>query len=279
MSDEEAKKKELLHILAGVEPMAAEIESMGQEIIYGARLTRDVASPTRDIITNLPAGSLQPGQLDNLLASWRDLTESTSQLKRVQPAVSSFAAIASGTTNTTVSFITTVSFVPEQAQDGKKRLFQVFERSPLVDRVRSSMIRLGLNSRGGTARSALDLLNEAQAALEYPVVKDGGPTAVFISLRESINAAITELIRRRPVQERAQGWNDKVLSLGQHCGDSGVPTAQFQRLGAETENLMNKLSGYKQDSVSRDAMNELFIEGVNLLNALLDSIDEGKLKA
>jgi hypothetical protein len=136
-----------------------------------------------------------------------------------------------------------------------------------------------LNSRGGTARSALDLLNEAQAALEYPVDKDVSPTSVSISLRESINAAITELIRGRPVQEKAQGWNDKVLSLGRHCGHSGVPTAQFQRLGAETENLMNKLSGHKQGSVSRDAMNELFIEGINLLNALLDSIDESKLKA
>jgi hypothetical protein len=275
----QAKKEELLHILKDVDSEAATIESMGQGMIHAARLSRDVASPMLDIITNLPLGSLQPGQLDGTLASWRDWKESTHELKGLQPAVSSFVAVSSGTTNTAVSFVSNNFFPSQQVQDAKTRLFQVLDRSPLVEQVRSSMIRLGLNSRGGNARTALDLLDEAQAALERPVIKDGGPTSVLIALRESIDATITELIRRRPIQEKVHGWNGKVLSLGQHCAYSGLRTGHFDRLGTEADGLMSQLSSYKQDSLSRDAMNELFIEGITLLKALLDSIDAGKLRA
>ena len=279
MSDDQAKKAKLLHILKDVDSVAATIESLGQGMIHAARLSRDVASPMLDIITNLPTGSLEPGQLDIILASWGDWTDSANQLKGSQPALSSFVAVSSGTTNTAVSFVLNNFFPSQQVQEAKTKLFQVLDRSPLVEQVRSSMIRLGLNSRGGTSRTALDLLDEAQAALERPVVKDGGPTSVLISLRESIDAAITELIRRRPVQEKAHGWNGKVLSLGQHCAYSGLPTAHFDRLGTETDRLMDRLSSYKQDRLHRDAMNELFMEGITLLKALLDGIDESKLKA
>ncbi len=278
MSDEKAKKEQLVNILKDVGSVAAKIESMGQDMIQAARLSRDVASPILDVVTNLPTESLRPGQLDTELASWRDWTESANQLKGSQSPVSSFVAVTSGATNTAVSFMSTTVFSSPQAQEAKTKFFHVLDRSRLVQQVGSAMVRLGLNSRGGTARPAPELLDEAQAALERPVVKDGGPTSVLITLRESIDAAITELIRRRPVQEKVHGWDGKVLSLGKHCAYSGLSTAHFNRLAAEADRLMDRLSNYKQDSLNRDAMNEVFIEGITLLKALLDSIDEGKLK-
>jgi hypothetical protein len=76
------------------------------------------------------------------------------------------------------------------------------------------MLRLGLDRRSGNDRPALDLLHEAKSAMDRPVLGDGGPTSVLIPLRESIDAAIAELVRRRAKQEPVKGWKEKVVSVG-----------------------------------------------------------------
>jgi hypothetical protein len=283
MSDEQAKKEDLLRLLEGVDSQAARLEAIGQGIVQAARLSRDVAAPVRDIIAYSPSGSLQSGYLDRELTNWQAWQGMANQVQVSQTMVNSFIAVASGTTNTAIGGLMSAVPVdpppPEPVQAARTRLFQVLDRSRLVDQVRSSMTRLGLNSRGGAARTALELLDEALGALERPVVKDGGPTSVLIPLRESIDAVITKLIRRRPVQARVSGWRNKVHSLGQHCAHSGLPTAHFDRLGTEAEMMMNRLSGFKQLSSSREQLSELFSEGVTFLDALLKSIDERKLKS
>lgn len=197
----------------------------------------------------------------------------------------SFGAAASGTANTAMSTVWILPPIQADSTDiqpvidaEKTKLFQILERSPLVEEVKRSMCRLGLDKRGGNSRTPLELLEEAQGALDRPVIQGGGPTTVLIPLRECIDAVITELVRRRPKQEPVKGWSGKVVSVGRHCAHPGLKLDHFDRIGADVEILMNQLSGAKQTSMNREELNRFFHRGTLFLKALMDSIDESLLK-
>ncbi len=114
--------------------------------------------------------------------------------------------------------------------------------------------------------------------MERPVVGDGGAVSVLISLRESIGAVIAELVRRRPRQEEAKGWSAKVVSVGSQCARPSLSADHFSRLGADADRLMNQLSGAKQAGMDRTQLMWYFNRGLLFLNALVDSIDESKLR-
>ena len=140
------------------------------------------------------------------------------------------------------------------------------------------MQRLGLNSRGGIARLPLDLLQEARSALDRPVVGDGGPVSVLVSLRECIDAVITELVRRRPRQEKVKGWSGKIVSVGEQCARPMLAAGHFSRLGGDAESLMDLLSEAKQADRTRSQLVESFNHGLLFLSAFMESIDESLLR-
>jgi hypothetical protein len=282
MSDEEIQKDDLDHVLADVEAEAAKLETTGKEMIQAARLARDVVAPMRDMIGHLPSRSFRFGEIARETASWRFWCQAAGQLQAALPTVTILNSATSGAINTTMTTVTTYfpagSPIPQEVQEAKAKLFRAVDRSPQADQARSSMRRLGLDARGGTARTALALLDDAQAALERPVMGEGSPTSVLVTLRESIIAAIAELLRRRRGQEETGSWRAKVESLGRHCGRPGLPSAHFERLRDDTDQLLKQLSGFKQGRASREEINERFLAGVTHFNALLDSIDESKLR-
>ncbi|PYM23226.1 MAG: hypothetical protein DMD78_12530 [Candidatus Rokuibacteriota bacterium] len=124
----------------------------------------------------------------------------------------------------------------------------------------------------------MELLNEARAALELPAFQEGGPASVLLPLRECINGAISELVRRRPRQEPAGKTREKLASIGTQCGRSGLDKSYFDRIAADADLLLNQLSGSKQAGIPREHVNELFHRGLLFINSLLESIDESRLK-
>ena len=158
------------------------------------------------------------------------------------------------------------------------KVFGTLERNPQVEKAIASITsRLGLNSRGGGSRTPIDLLLEARGALDRPIVGDGRAVSVLVSLRECIDAAITELVRRRPTQEAVKGWSGKVVSVGSRIAVSFL-VSHFERLGVDGERLMNELSGAKQAAMTRDILMQYFNRGLLFLNALMESIDEARLR-
>lgn len=75
------------------------------------------------------------------------------------------------------------------------------DRSSLLDSVKASIHRLGLDSRNDRFQTPLAMVNDSCEALDRPVSGDGGAVSVVIPLRESVNSVISELLRRRPIQE------------------------------------------------------------------------------
>jgi hypothetical protein len=283
MSDEQAKVDEIIRLLEDVPAKSAELASFGHEIIQSAQMSSDVAAPRLEIFKKMPTSGLVLVQLDNELASLRAWHNNAEQVLRERTPVNSFVAAASGVINTTISCVSAITFTPPLTPDQqavtvlRTRIVDAVDRSPLADRARVSMERLGLDRRGGKDRPALDLLDEAAGAMAHPVIPDGGrPTSVLIPLRGAIEAAISELLRRRrsPKSERTSSWSDKVASIGRHCGHSYLDPTYFPNLCSTITPLHGRLSGAKDDDLSREEVSELFARGVAFLNALMEGIDE-----
>jgi hypothetical protein len=124
----------------------------------------------------------------------------------------------------------------------------------------------------------LELLEEARAVLEQPAFSDGGTASVLIPLRECIDSALAELLKRRPQQEPAGTLRDKIRSLGRQCGRPGLRADHFDRLADDADALHRDLSAAKQARLSRDQVNQHFHRGLLVFNALMDGIDETHLK-
>jgi hypothetical protein len=284
MTDETAKKKDiLLQLLENVELQAERLETLGGEIVRSARLTRDVTGPVRDFISQMPLDNLSSTHWDREVDSLRAWQVVAGELETYRTTVNSFSALSFAVTSTlneaVMSFTPSLSpQVQANVEHAQSRLRQTLERFPLIDDTKASIRRLGLDCRGGSYRTPFELLTEACGALERPIFGDGGPVSVLITLRECINSVISELLRRRPTQERASKLVDKLISLGRQCARPDLDDAHFKRLAVDGEPLLDALSGAKQAEMPRPQLNALFHRGLLFLNAVMNSIDESRLK-
>jgi hypothetical protein len=210
--------------------------------------------------------------------------------------VSTFGAMSQAVTNTAMSGVMTTFPLrpppltppsvstplpppyPLVVQQAAEELAAIVERYPSLDKARAEIRRLGLDSRGGDSKSALQLLEEARVSLEIPVAEDGGAAGVLLAFRACINACVSELIRRRPLQEEAKTWKTKMASLGRHCGLARLNAAHFDNLGVEVEAMNDQLSAAKDKGLSRTEIQQLFTKGLLFLVSFLTSIDETKLR-
>jgi hypothetical protein len=93
-----------------------------------------------------------------------------------------------------------------------------------------------------------------------------------------LNACVSELLRRRPIQEEAKTWKAKIAALGRHCGLATLDSAHFDNLGIEAEALNDQLSSAKDKKLNRADIQLVFHKGLLFLVSLLGSIDESKLR-
>jgi hypothetical protein len=283
MSEEAEKKKdEVLKLINDVDARATRLEGLAQDVVESARRLLDTVKPYRSLISELPAVSHTSSQWDHAINMLRGVQASVREIELSALSVSALRAQSFGmssTSNTTISIVRDgrVPLTPT-IKLAISQLNEAMERSPLADTALSSLRRLGLDRRAGDARSPLELLEDAKAALDRPSRPDGSPASVLILLRECILAAVAEMLRRRPVQEPTRGTRDKLTSLGQHCARQGLKTDHFERLATNMDSVVNELSGAKQAQMSRQWVSELFNQGLTLLNALLESIDETLLR-
>jgi hypothetical protein len=286
MADEAVQKKtELLRLLSEAEPQACRLEAFGREVVRAARLSRDVIAPIRDLFLHAPANSLSPEQWDLHVDNWRSWQQTADKLETSLTAASSFVAVTNNVASTCSGTFTVVSLQSSLPApilitlgNAQARLNQTLERLPLLQDAEASMRRLGLEARGGSLRSPLHLLAEARGALEQPAVHEGGPVSVLIALRQCILSTISELLRRRPIQEATSKTREKLTSLGRQAGRSDLDETHFERLAVEVDKLVNELSRAKQSGIPRQELTASFNSGVLLLNALMQSIDEARLR-
>jgi hypothetical protein len=142
----------------------------------------------------------------------------------------------------------------------------------------AGMQRLQLDLDSPWSRAPTDLLNEAERALLLPVIGDGGPTSTLLTIRECIDGAISGLIPRRPTQEPAKSWGQKLSSIARQCGHPDIAVDVVERLAEDVGMLMNELSGAKQRPLTRREISRLFYRAAWFLKTFLGLIDEHRLK-
>lgn len=289
MSDDLSQKKdEALRLFGNVGVEAKKLEDLANQAAQHARLASDIAGPVSEIFKRTPPESLTSEQWDSQiggLKAWHSNVRSFQGA--IATHVNTFVALSQAVTNTAVSGVMeawpTIPISPSPPPppvivEARTSLLQVVDRFPLVGKATASLRRLGLDVRSGKNPSAT-LLEEARSALERPPYQDGGAVSVLVTLRECIDASITEMIRRRPKQEPvAGGWKGKVAAIGRQCARPGLPADHFDRVGQEIDKTMNDLSGAKQAAMPRPQLLEHFNRGLLALNSLLDSIDEKLLR-
>ena len=145
--------------------------------------------------------------------------------------------------------------------------------------VKAEMKRLRLDRGKATYRRPLDLLEEAYLAIRYPGSAQGAASSALLTLRGAIDCSLEELFRKRPVQEKAGTRRDRVLSIGLHCGRSGLALAHFDSLAADDEVVNRELSGKAgKAAMERPDLMRQFTRGAEFLRALLTSIDDALLR-
>lgn len=275
------KKQLLYNLLRIAEEKSSEVEKVGQTLVKNARFSRDLAGCVRDVIEGLPRDDILPAEeWDRSIASWEGLCRGITVAADEQTYVGSLTATVSGTGLTMSSVFQTIIVRPESSQPSIAvgRFYDTIKQDEFAAEIRAGMIRLGLNQRGGDKRAATELLEDSKAALDYPSRGEGIPVAILIPLRECINAVIAELLRRRPTQEPAPKASDKISSIGRQCGRSGLFSAFFAGLGEDAELLLDDLSGAKQTAMTRQELQQQFRRGLLFLKALIESVDETKLR-
>jgi hypothetical protein len=110
-------------------------------------------------------------------------------------------------------------------------LESLYKRAPMVQNARFELRRLGLDKRYSSDKSALELLDDAERGVNMD--HDAG----LISLRESIDAAVAALNRRKPQQESTGGTiGARLISMFRHeCGRPGLTETHFTRLGDQLD--------------------------------------------
>jgi len=155
---------------------------------------------------------------------------------------------------------------------------QLLEKSNLNKELEKEVRRLNLTTSQGGHESVLSLVQQAEQAFNIPSVKEISPSAVLIPLREAINRAFDDLLKRRPKQEKAKSRRDKTISICEQCLRSGVAKEQIELLANEANDLNNLLSAAKQAVMNRNQVRELMNRGFVFLRNFLGIIDENKMR-
>jgi hypothetical protein len=138
----------------------------------------------------------------------------------------------------------------------------------------------GLDTNAGQDRSAHGLLVSAEDALKAPSSADGYEASVLIPLRESINRAVDELLKRRKSQREIKGGlKGKITELAEQCGRDGSSPEDVARVADTTHLLNDRLSGAKKRTMTREEIGDLFAQGVGVLKDILTLVDRAKLRA
>lgn len=171
--------------------------------------------------------------------------------------------------------------MPDGLEKEKLALPEVLAR---VDRtfedIKTEMKRLKLDRGKAAYDRPLDLFEAAYLAIRYPSSAQGGVSSALLALRGCIECSIEELVRRCPAQQKGEKRRDRVLSIGLHCGKTGLALAHFDSLAAEDESVNKELAAKGSHTApERHELVKQFLRGAQFLRALLASVDEALLKS
>ena len=277
------KKDDLIKLLVKVPDAAKKAKALGDRISESAQSAEDFARSQLVILTRVDEDAIPSEKWDRAIYGWQGWYGAAEKLDGARPhadafVVNSFSTESSSSVTITCAMALDPSFLEAPEFQREKQLYlSVLERHRLIEKARGSLARLRLHAPRKGYRNATELLAEAEAALKNPAV-EGAAASILIPLRGCIDAAIAELIRRRPNMESAKNEREKIESLAAQCARPLLSADHFKRLGDDLYDLLDDLSSAKNAKMSRDQVIDVYYRALLWFNAFLESYDETRFK-
>lgn len=279
------KKDYLLTLLSGVQDVADDLVSKGREAVKEGQFAGDTARSVASFVEALPDDSSLPAQLwDEQSARWNTVRERAQSTLNAMTNINSLTFATEGTTISTSGMMSAADLTAmssnarASAKTARVRFHGLVGKSELVSKIARELARLKIAAPRAEAESPADLVSKADQAFQAPSSSDQAASAVLLPLREAINSAIAEMVRRRPTQGPARGDYGKVESILTQCGVPSVNPVDIDRLAKDAEDIKGILSASKQSKLERDALHGDFLRGLVFFHSLLRAVDETKLR-
>ncbi len=195
------QKDEVVRLLKEHESIAAPLQQDAAKVVETTQANRDIAGTVSKLVSGLPSDSAFPdstwtalkqalqGQNDTARAMARQLKEMTGLYSPQSSSMVSVVAAA-------VTAAYTSEEIRLQVISAAEELNATIARYPALQDVRGDLVRLGIDRPHPQEKNALDLLKEAEEAIDAPSGSQTSPLVVLIPVREVIDRAIEDLLQR-----------------------------------------------------------------------------------
>jgi hypothetical protein len=292
MTKQNESRGEKDDLLAEIQNVKAEADrglNKGQQIVAECQYMKDFSDAAMEYLKLIPSdASLSGSYWENNKAVWKWARNGLQEFNdKSESHIKVLTQINSYTTSPSADFFkppNKFNIIPDisvhpSILEAISKFNEVADRAEWVTKAEEELVRLRLDSGYSGEKSPLELLRQARESYLKPSSGEIDASTTLIPLREAINSAIKDLLRRRPSQEKAKNIRDKILSIGLQTREAHVNDADIEKLADQAEHMIDDLSKGKGGSLSRDEVRTLFIGGTSFLTAFLNSIDSAKLKS
>jgi hypothetical protein len=168
------------------------------------------------------------------------------------------------------------TFSEENKQKGIKaisNLVTFVETSNTKEKALSIMQEMGFNEKSSERLSPTEQFVIAYEAYEVPVTNDNPASTSLIPIRECISGILEDLLRRRPVEEKARNQRLKIISIGRQLKLDDIEQLIVEDWADEWLQLLDNLSSSKESTFSREQWRTLLQEATNFIIGFLSVLD------
>ena len=255
----------------------------GQDLTEAGQYIVDLSSGLRDVLSTEEHDIDVEPLIDDWKMSNEHIKFTLSHIEKVDiPAVYSTTGtmtVSSGSVIDPRKFEGNI-FIPESedVEGPFVNLSNVISRFSNEEEVISLLTELGFDQKIGDRESPLDRFIFAHEAYKKPVSPDNPAVTSLIPIREAIGGVISELLKRRPNQERARNWHDKIISIGRQLKRESLSMDLVESWAQKWEVILNDLSEAKEKELTRAEWLHLLRQATIFLKNLLNGLDPGKFR-
>jgi hypothetical protein len=127
-------------------------------------------------------------------------------------------------------------------------------------------------------KSVLHLFESALEAYKSPVTQNNPVITSLIPMREAIELAVAELLKKRPHQEPAKNDYEKILSIGKQLQKDDIDIETIQAWANQWKELKDKLSAAKNQEMDRSEWGRILNLATIFLKSFFLGLEPEKIK-
>jgi hypothetical protein len=267
------------------EELGRKISDFGREVITEGQKIIDQANATRNIVSQLPPDYPR----ENLIIDFDQINQAygyaLAQLnlsKEPLIAASGLSSTAYVNTTSNLSMEHFSTFIPPEQlppiAEAVTHLINIVSLPNSRDDVLSIIAYLQLDATPRGKKRPSEQITIAFNAFEQPVTDTNPVSTSLLPMRESIETIISELLRRRPTQEKAGNDYQKIISIGMQLRRAKVVDALVHTWADQFVSITNELSGTKRADITRDEWAQRLKRAILFLDGFLKGLDPVKVR-